>query len=32
MASQLDLMPKAFCYDLKIDPTPLPVPGIYKFV
>jgi len=32
MASQLDLMPKAFDYDLKMEATPLPVPGTYKFV
>jgi hypothetical protein len=30
--SQLDLMPKAFGYDVKMDPAPLPVPGTYKFV
>lgn len=30
--SQQDLMPKAFGYDVKIEPTPLPVPGEYKFV
>lgn len=32
MASNLDLMPKAFDYNLKTTPTPLPVPGQYKFV
>ena len=32
MNSQLDLMPKAFGYDIKMDPAPLPVPGAYKFV
>ena len=32
MASQLDLLPKAFDYDLKMEPTPLPIPGQYKFV
>jgi predicted dehydrogenase len=32
MASQLDLQPKAFGYDLKMDMPPLPVPGKYKFV
>jgi len=32
MNSQLDLMPKAFGYDVKMDPAPLPVPGTYKFV
>ncbi len=30
--SQLDLMPKALGYDVKMDPAPLPVPGAYKFV
>lgn len=32
MASQLDLQPKEFGYDLKMDIPPLPVPGVYKFV
>lgn len=32
MASQLDLLPKAFDYDLKMEVPPLPVPGTYKFV
>jgi len=32
MASQQDLMPKAFGYDLKMEAPPLPVPGQYKFV
>ena len=32
MASQLDLMPKAFGYELKMDEPLLPVPGIYKFI
>lgn len=32
MASQLDLQPKNFDYDAKFDITPLPVPGVYKFV
>ena len=32
MNSQQDLMPKAFGYDMKMEPTPLPVPGEYKFV
>lgn len=32
MTSQLDLMPKAFDYDLKMTAPPLPVPGEYKFV
>ena len=31
MNSQLDLQPKAFDYDLKMDVPPLPVPGEYKF-
>ncbi|MBL0161596.1 MAG: Gfo/Idh/MocA family oxidoreductase [Bryobacterales bacterium] len=31
MASQLDLMPKAFDYKLKMDPPALPEPGTYKF-
>ena len=32
MASQLDLMPKTFNYDLKREASPLPVPGEYKFI
>jgi predicted dehydrogenase len=32
MASQLDLMPKPFDYDLKREVSPLPVPGEYKFI
>jgi myo-inositol 2-dehydrogenase / D-chiro-inositol 1-dehydrogenase len=32
MNSQQDLMPKAFDYDLKMNPPPVPVPGVYKFV
>ena len=32
MASQLDLMPKAFDYKLKMDPPQLPEPGTYKFI
>ena len=32
MASQQDLMPKAFDYNLKMDPRAVPVPGVYKFV
>jgi len=32
MNSQLDLQPKQFDYDLKMDIPPLPVPGVYKFV
>lgn len=32
MASQLDLQPKAFDYNLKMEPRALPVPGVYKFV
>jgi hypothetical protein len=31
MASPLDLQPKAFDYDAKMDVTPLPVPGEYRF-
>jgi len=30
--SKQDLMPKEFGYDVKMDPTPLPIPGAYKFV
>lgn len=32
MASQQDLMPKAFDYKLSLDPPMLPEPGTYKFV
>ncbi|MBV8819422.1 MAG: Gfo/Idh/MocA family oxidoreductase [Acidobacteriaceae bacterium] len=32
MNSQLDLFPKAFDYDLKLEPTAFPVPGVYRFV
>ncbi|MGO4880781.1 MAG: Gfo/Idh/MocA family protein [Bryobacteraceae bacterium] len=32
MASNLDLQPKAFDYETKLDVPPLPVPGDYKFV
>jgi predicted dehydrogenase len=32
MNSKLDLQPKQFDYDLKMDIPPLPVPGVYKFV
>jgi len=32
MNSKLDLQPKAFDYDLKMDVPPLPVPGEYKFI
>jgi hypothetical protein len=32
MASQQDLMPKAFGYDLSMPPAPLPVPGTYQFI
>ena len=32
MASTLDLQPKAFEYEMKLDVPPLPVPGEYKFV
>ena len=31
MVSTLDLQPKAFDYDMKLDVPPLPVPGEYKF-
>ena len=32
MASQLDLMPKAFDYKLTMNPPELPEPGKYKFI
>jgi len=32
MNSQLDLYPKAFSYDAKVEVPPLPVPGQYKFI
>ena len=32
MKSELDLQPKQFGYDVKMDPPPLPVPGQYKFI
>lgn len=32
MNSKQDLTPKTFGYDVKTEPTPLPVPGEYKFV
>ncbi len=32
MNSQLDLYPKAFDYDAKVEVPPLPVPGQYKFI
>jgi predicted dehydrogenase len=32
MNSQLDLQPKAFGYNMKMDPREVPVPGKYKFV
>ncbi len=32
MNSQLDLQPKAFDYDMKMEVPPLPIPGEYKFV
>ncbi|HWQ55346.1 MAG TPA: Gfo/Idh/MocA family oxidoreductase [Bryobacteraceae bacterium] len=32
MASKQDLMPKEFGYERKMPETPLPVPGVYKFV
>jgi predicted dehydrogenase len=31
MNSQLDLMPKELAYDVKMEPAPLPVPGVYRF-
>ena len=31
MASNLDLFPKSFDYDLPMGVPPLPVPGVYKF-
>ncbi|MCC6395069.1 MAG: hypothetical protein IT167_31045 [Bryobacterales bacterium] len=32
MNSQLDLQPKEFGYDVKIEMTPIPVPGKYKLI
>jgi hypothetical protein len=32
MASKQDLMPGKFGYELPTQPTPLPIPGEYKFV
>jgi hypothetical protein len=32
MASQQDLQPKEFEYKREMQPMPLPVPGVYKFV
>jgi predicted dehydrogenase len=32
MNSQLDLQPKSFGYDQKMDAPPLPIPGQYKFI
>jgi predicted dehydrogenase len=32
MNSKLDLQPKVFDYDLKMEVPPLPVPGVYKFI
>ncbi len=32
MASQLDLQPKQFDYNLKMPAAKLPVPGVYKFI
>lgn len=32
MKSQLDLQPKSFGYDEKMEVPPLPVPGVYKFI
>ncbi len=31
MASQQDLMPKEFGYEVSLEPPPLPAPGTYKF-
>ena len=32
MSSPLDLQPKTFGYDVKMDVPPLPVPGEYQFI
>lgn len=32
MASQLDLLPKAFDLNMKMETPPLAVPGVYKFI
>jgi hypothetical protein len=32
MASQQYLQPKEFDYKNSMEPVPLPVPGVYKFV
>ena len=32
MNSQQDLQPKEFDYKKQMEPMPLPVPGVYKFV
>jgi predicted dehydrogenase len=32
MESKLDLMPKAFGFDVPLDAPPLPVPGVYEFI
>jgi predicted dehydrogenase len=32
MTSKLDLIPKEFSYDAKLEPAPLPAPGTYKFI
>jgi hypothetical protein len=32
MNSKQDLMPKDFGYQMTTKPTPLPIPGEYKFV
>ena len=32
MNSQLDLQPKVFSFEVKMEPAPLPVPGSYRFV
>jgi myo-inositol 2-dehydrogenase/D-chiro-inositol 1-dehydrogenase len=31
MTSKLDIMPRTFDYDVKMEPPPLPVPGTYQF-
>jgi len=32
MASKQDLQPKEGDYKLQMEPIPLPVPGVYKFI
>jgi hypothetical protein len=32
MASKQDLQPKEFDYSKPMEPMPLPVPGVYRFV